>query len=240
VATPNTTLNQRAEISIEDAFYIRDRFIPAALDGGRWNIARFESFGVVERVVKAMICLLGIRPCHTHDISILWDQIDAELASPERLSWHLPMYIALVTPGHDSYGVEFFDASAYLWKRVHGSWTALGQAAELGDYDLQDLLEVRIGRDNCEVELYIGGDPVSRQTDATLVGPYQSEHTFSLQPSQARAENLKRAGAKLLEGRAPAFYSETVSDEKAARQAVGIMEECLEMLKEMVIRSEVT
>ena len=50
-------LFQRGLRNIIDAHFVRDHFIPIALDQGRWNIAVYESHRAVELLVRGMTCL---------------------------------------------------------------------------------------------------------------------------------------------------------------------------------------
>jgi hypothetical protein len=52
----NTELLRRGELNIADAAFVRDHFIPAAMESRRWNIVVFEAFRTIELLLKGMVC----------------------------------------------------------------------------------------------------------------------------------------------------------------------------------------
>ena len=78
-------LFSRGHRNIEDAFFVKDVFIPAAIQNKKWNIAVYEAYRVVELTVKGIMCLAGIPPIleiqskYTHSIRKLINRFQSEL-----------------------------------------------------------------------------------------------------------------------------------------------------------------
>ncbi len=55
-------LYTRGQMSVDDATFIRDRFISLAVRGNRWNIVVYEAYRVIELLLKGIICFSGYTP----------------------------------------------------------------------------------------------------------------------------------------------------------------------------------
>ena len=64
--TIKVNLFERGQRNILDAIFIRNTVIPAAQTAQRWNIVVFESYRVLELIIKGIICMYGKGPKKTH------------------------------------------------------------------------------------------------------------------------------------------------------------------------------
>ena len=228
-------LRSRGFRNIEDALFIRDRLLQIAVEQGRWNIAVFESYRIIELVIKGMICLMGSQPERTHEIDKLVDQLLKASSSPSGNAHHLPLTLAVLTTDQDHYGVDFIDGAAILYWYNAGSYTRLAAAYDLSNLDLNELIDVHLHRKGTRIDVFIGQTCIMSADNPDLTDPLKSESTFRIMPDGVRAEKIKKAGSALREKREASFYSETAYDQEQALNAIGVADNCIQMLRELVL-----
>lgn len=109
----------RGEESIADANFLRRNVITLAYRHKRWNIVVFESFRVVELLVKGIVCISGHAPRESHSIEHVVDDL-VRIQGRQRTS--APLFVSLVTRRKNRYGVYLTGKTLSLLREDVGCW----------------------------------------------------------------------------------------------------------------------
>jgi HEPN domain-containing protein len=152
-------LFQQGLQNIEDARFVRDRFIPVALSQKRWNIAVYEAHRATELLVRGMICQMGFKPPEHHNISrlvsFLYDRLPGARASV------IPFTIGAYTDSGEGYGVILGGAehSIHLFRRDNGFFTQLGYSVKI-HLPKEGRVDLRLELNVPKVMVYLNNSPV--------------------------------------------------------------------------------
>jgi len=219
---------------IEDAFFVRDVFIPAAIQSQKWNIAVFEAYRVVELTIKGIMCLAGIFPIienqskYTHNIRKLINRFQSELRKPES---HVSYFLALKSSTGNHYGIELMGNEAYLYKYIYDSWTQMQSALDISSLAVDGLVSLKLKFKNNTLFLLSNDTILTSQTDSSMSGDLRFEMGFQRAPDNKRIEQIIEIGELLLRNRTLAFYSEKTYSEEDALSSIANMENALEASK---------
>jgi hypothetical protein len=158
----NTELLRRGELNIADAAFVRDHFIPAAMESRRWNIVVFEAFRTIELLLKGMVCLSGHVPRQSHEIHYLVDDFIKFLGTKTDLQ---PFLYSAASPNGGAYGIYWDGASIQLLKRIAGLYTLIASTGTKQPIYIDRLLSLRLDVEDFTVSVYCG-----KRTDPQDVG----------------------------------------------------------------------
>jgi len=232
----NQELFNRGHRNIEDAYFVRDIFIPSAFEKQKWNIVVYEAYRVVELVVKGIMCLAGIPPIlenqakYTHNIKKLIILFQNELS---KVNGRVPYFLALKSPSSDNhYGIEIIGNKAYLYIYVAGLSTELQSPIDLSSISVDGLINLNFHYEDNTLTLIHNNKTLTLHTDATFgADKLKFEMGFQRIPDNERVNKIAEIGELLLKNRTAAFYSERIYSKEDALTALDNMNEALEASK---------
>jgi hypothetical protein len=166
----NAELLRRGELNIADAAFVRDHFIPAAMESGRWNIVVFEAFRTIELLIKGIVCLSGHEPVvpragRNHEVHHLVDHFLKLLEAKTSLQ---PFLYSAASPRGGAYGIYSDGASIQLLKRIAGSYTSMASTATGQPISIDRLLRLRLDVQGFTLSVYCGDELILRTSDASI------------------------------------------------------------------------
>jgi hypothetical protein len=228
-----TELLRRGDLNVADAAFVRERFIPAAMEAGRWNIVVFEAFRVIELLIKGMVCLSGHEPRQSHTIEALVDDFCKLLA---RESYSLPFLYSVASPQGNAYGIYWDGASVQLLKKVWDSYTLLASKPWKAP-PIDSLLRLRLKVGDDEISVYSDDKVILRMTDATIPNAVRFTRSFQRSPDPTAVQKLRTAAEQLKATRKEAFFGTVIFSKENAEATVEIMQSAVEASKAFVIRT---
>jgi HEPN domain-containing protein len=225
-------LFQQGLRSIEDARFVRDRFIPVALSQQRWNIAVYEAHRATELLVRGMICQIGFKPPEHHNIgglvSFLYDRLPGARASV------IPFTIGAYTDSGEGYGVILergAEHSIHLFRLDNDVFTQLGYSVKT-QLPKEGRVDLRLELDASQLMVYLNNSLVLATTDCSYHGPFRIiDRSFVRHPDTAKIRFLKQLGERLSKNRDFAYYSERMYLKDDALHALSYMQESFETAK---------
>lgn len=223
-------LFRQGVMSIEDARFVRDHFIPIAIAEERWNIAVYEVERAIELRLRGMICLLGHKPAEDHNLRSHIAFLCDHLVDTNTLL--MPFVIGAYAANGNCIGVRMNNDRIELIKRINKTYTSIGS------YGVEKLLSNNTAEVKLEVENNV--TRVYYNDKAILVNPTGREplgisatirKSVSLSPDVATVRRLKKIGDHLYKKRSAAYYSEQSYTQKDALDAVSNMDEAFEAAK---------
>lgn len=216
-------LLQRGELNIADAAFVRDHFIPAALEQGRWNIVVFESFRAIELLIKGLVCLSGHAPRQSHEIHLLVDDFLKLLATEKNSQ---PFLYSAVSPSGHAYGIYWDGTSIQLLKKVAGSYTVLGSTPN-ETVSIDRLLRIRLDVDGSKVSVHCDGELILQTTDSSIPDATRYSRSFERAPDLDRVHKLREAAERLRATREDAYFGTMLFSKQKAEKAVTLMNSAL-------------
>jgi hypothetical protein len=216
-------LLRRGELNIADATFVREHFIPVALELKRWNIVVFEAFRAIELLMKGMICLSGHAPRQSHEIHFLVDDFLRLLATDGNSQ---PFLYSAASPSGHAYGIYWDGTSIQLLKKVAGLYTLLG-STPTEEVPIDRLLRLRLDVDGSKVSIYCGGELILQTTDSSISDPIRFSRSFERAPDLGRVHRLKDAAERLRATREDAYFGTVLFSKQNAEEAVTLMNSAL-------------
>lgn len=220
----NAELLRRGELNIADAAFVRDHFIPAAVESERWNIVVFEAFRTIELLMKGMVCLSGHAPRQSHEVQYLVDDF-LELLAAKRDSQ--PFLYSAASPSGHAYGIYWDGTSIQLLKKVAGLYTVLASTGREQMASIDRLLRLSLDVEGFAVSVYCGNELILRTADASILDATRFSRSFERAPDPARVETLRRCAERLRATREDAFFGTVPFSKEDAEEAVLLMNSAL-------------
>ena len=224
-------LYNRGQRSIADGIFIRDRVIPLALENKHWNIVVFESYRVIELLIKGMICVSGYTPRETHEIDSLVERFSVILHNAKK---SLPFTYTLFGIRGNCYGVTVKGGVIELFRRNSEIYTQLARIP-FRELAVDELLRMKLEYSGTTLTLYVNDQELIRHTDSGVLNAKRFERGFVKNPDKLRLSDLKHAVKELRAHRESAFYSTRVYLEEDAHRAISFMEIASEASKTFVV-----
>ncbi len=224
-------LKKRGKRNIEDAIFIKEKLIPIAVKYEHWNIVVFESYAVIELIMKGLICLTKNAPCKTHEIKKLVEQMLNILSMFSANNSWLPLLYNHYPKSGDGYCVDIDSDIIRVYRIDNDVYTQLGASSAVRNIkSVDEILRLTVKKFKNEIAVSVGDDEIIRRNDSTYDFPDESEweRGFNLRPNSERLGLLIRLGKKLRRIREKSFYGEIIYDEEKAKKVVSSMDEWLD------------
>jgi hypothetical protein len=231
----NAELLRRGELNIADAAFVRDHFIPAAMESERWNIVVFEAFRTIELLMKGMVCLSGHVPRQSHEVQYLIDDFLALLTAKRDSQ---PFFYSATSPSGHAYGIYFDGTSIQLLKKVAGFYTLLASTGTKKETSIDRLLRLRLDVEGFTVSVYFGDELLLRTADAAISDATRFSRSFERTPDPVRVETLRRSAEQLRANREAAFFGTVPFSKEDAEAAVLLMKSALSEARAFVTVTE--
>lgn len=219
---------------VEDALFVKDKFIPTAISDQRWNIVCYEAYRVTELLIKGMINLSGLWYLEIHELNKILDWYTEKLS--EELG-ALPVFYRVITP-NKFYIISDFDN---IQKTIQILLYASGIFTELGSGDIDDLpnealSEVVLKHSDNTWKMFKGNTEIMSTTSAANVVHDPGNICISLYKmlDPERITVIKQSVIKLRDKRERAFYSEKIYSKEDASNSITLMDETLALSTEFI------
>jgi len=224
----NNELFQQGIMNIVDARFVRDHFIPIALNLDRWNIVVYEAHRATELLWRGMICKLGHKPHEHHDIrrhiAYLLDRLPSERHSS------IPFTIGVLNESGDGYGVTIdphFANNVQLWMLQGNVYTLL--ACTSRPLPLEGQIDMTLEVNPPNITVYHNDTYLFSASSHSIPGPFTViKKTFVRKPETERMRILKSLGDRLSSERDPAYYGEKQYNRDDALHAMSYMQQSFE------------
>lgn len=221
--------------NINDASFMREKFIPIAMAGEKWNLVVSESHRTVELLLGGLIFLLGGDPCQKkHNLEGLVEKFEKFLIESKE---NLPFSIGYYSESGNCYGIGLKNNSVSVYKKINNLYTLMGSVScnpEFLEKNTKIDLEVD---ESGAVTLLIDDKAMLKHPGASLGGSQiiRIRRQFNIKPRSLRFLEMKKIGqcfthALLLDAR----YSKREFSETEALDAKRNMERIFEMSENFV------
>jgi HEPN domain-containing protein len=237
---PDRAMKENREFSnglrvISDALFVKDNFLPVAIENEKWNVVVSEAHRAVELLMEGLIYLMGGNPRQRfHNLEGLVQKFEDCLA--ERRS-DLPFNIGYYSSNGDAYGIRLRSESISVARKINNIFTLLiNVQRHSGRFDEECTIGLELdelGTVSLKInETIVASVPVGRLGDSPLV---EICRQFDIRPRSQRFIELKRMGqffthGALLEAR----YSKREFMEREAKEAICRMGHIFEISNSLV------
>ena len=226
---PTAELLARGINNIEDARFIRDRFIPVALAAGRWNVVVHQAYQATELLIKGMICIAGHQPLNlsghtTHKVGELIERLLHAIDTGRGRQRNGGCAVIARFENGCTAGVWLVDGALFLVE-IGTMPAIISTGSSISSLTASDILNVTLATEGSSLQVSVKGQVVLSGSDSCFTGSYTLEYALPTRPGRACIEQITRAGDSLKKTRETSFYSETTYNASDADNAIGLMNE---------------
>jgi len=218
---------------VDDAFFVRDKFLPQALENERWNIVVYEAYRIIELLLKGMISLSGFLYLKDHNLEkVLVDYLQ-KLSKYDRF---LPFSYRLVSKEIIYYFLDMdFSNNIRLLKYKSNTFTELA-GGNFGMISNDDLPSMGLKYVKNSWKFFKDGLEVLSSTDVGNIDNDSFGLNISLPKmlNPERVININNIASELLENREIAFYTEKIFSPEDASEAISKMNKIFELSTKIV------
>lgn len=222
----------RGALLLDDAQFVKDVLIDAAVRAEKWNVVVFEAYRSAELLIKGITCSAGYEPRQHHRLHSLVERLSVIL---EKDKHKFPFIHKAVDPTGNCYMLRVAGGTLQLLKKISGSYTQLGSITRLN----KTYLPPKLVRRGTTISVFQGSKKILCTVDSSVSDTITYEKEFLRAPDEVRLEHLRRLVRILLSTREEAFYHERTFCQADAEEAFRMLSTVFELSRAFEVNERI-
>jgi len=189
---------ERGSRLMDDAHFVKQVFLSAAFEAGRWNLVLFEAYRAAELLVKGIFYLAVYEPKQHHRLHDL-------VARLSEILEQVPFIYRAVEANGNYFQVAITPREFQLLKQINGAYTLLDSSCRPSLPN--PYVPPRLVRNGSAVSIWQGDQELLNTCDSDVTANVSYEKKVLCPPDANRLGDMKQLVEVLYATREEAFYS---------------------------------